>query len=323
MGIATRLLFWTLVACWAIDVFLGRGFAAFFAPGLTKLKRAIVYATGQFAIGMLFSFVFSVVVIFGSGMPYIDVAVPVLAGILFLTSFAIQVGWVIYLYRTNPFISGAFYLGVLGVHLVVGMVVAVPLLNGPASSLATTFVDQKITPQLRDEIEATRQELSTAATSRDQVKAESTETQNKLTTAQTEATDLQKQIDEKKNSETYLFSQIAKLHARGDLAKAHDQFTDFMVKFPSGSLSAAAKAQLDQINTEIATQDAANKQAAADAVQAAAKARADLLDRASKGAGQPLRGARRPDRQDLESGEGTFRASPPRWPPIAGATGGG
>jgi hypothetical protein len=283
VSVTTHLLFWTLVACWAIDVFLGRGFSALFAPGLAKLKRAIVYATGQFAIGVLFSIIFSLMVIFGSDMPYIDVAVPVLAGVLFLTSFAVQVGWVIYLYRANPVISAAFYLGVLLVHLLVGLIVAVPLLNGQASSTVTTFVDQKVTPELRSEIETTQQELKTAAAARDQVKTQTTDAQNRLTAAETEASDLQKKIDEKKNSPDYIFSQIAKLHARGDLAKAHDQFTDFLTKFPSGSYSDAAKTQLDQVNTELAVQDAARKQADVDAAAAAAKARAELLDRAGKG----------------------------------------
>jgi DNA-binding transcriptional regulator YdaS (Cro superfamily) len=283
VSMATRIMLWTFIVGWIIDVFLSRGFSSFFAPAHAKFKRASVYATGQLVICLLFSAAFSLVVVFGTGIPYFEIIMPIVGAILFLAAFVIEVGWVIYLYQTKLPPSLGFYLVVFAVHSVTAILVATPLLGGKASDLVTTFVDQDITTKLRVEIGAAKHELDDAAAARDKVKAESDDAQNRLATAQTQQVDLQKQIEQKKNSEAYLFSQIAKVHARGDLKAAQDQYTDFLSKFPSGAFASAARTQLDLVNNEMTAQAAKKKQDDDDKVKADEAAKKDLLDRASKG----------------------------------------
>jgi DNA-binding transcriptional regulator YdaS (Cro superfamily) len=149
--------------------------------------------------------------------------------------------------------------------------------------LVTGFVDQNLTPKLEAEVRDMKHDLATVSTARDEAKAKSADIQSRLTQAKSEQEQLQKEIEEKKNSDTYIFSQIMKVRAGGDLAAAHHQLTDFLAKFPTGSLTAAAQAQLTQVDGELAAREAQKKQAEADAAVAAAQARADLLARAGKG----------------------------------------
>lgn len=278
-----RIVFITYLIGWVVDILLSRGFATFFAPALAKIKRSLVYATGELVIGFLFTVVMSLIAVFGTGIPMFEVIMPVLAGILFLAAFIIQVGWVTYLYRTAIPISIGFYLAVLLVHILTGVIVAAPMLGGHASEASIAFVDSSIVTKLKAEVDLTKQELKKAGDARDQAQQETQDVQAKLTAAQAEQADLQASIEQKKNSEAYLFSRIARVHAQGDLDKAHDQYAEFLAKFPSGALSSAAKTQLDLTNSEIAAREAKKKQDEADAAAAAAAARTDLLARADQG----------------------------------------
>ena len=278
-----RIVILTLIAGWAIDVFLSRCFSAFFAPVYAKLKRALLYATGRLVISLV-CLVLSGLLIFLTFGPSNMAAVSlVLVALLFLLALGGQIWWVAYLYRMGLVPSAVFYLALIAVHSVLTVVISAPIIGTGAPQLWLGFMDHNITSKLQNEIDAAKHELADVSHARDTVKSQVADIQSRVAQAETQQQDLQKEIEEKKNSETYVFSQIAKVRAKGDLAAARDQLNDFIAKFPNGNLIAAAQAQLTGVNADLATQEAQKKQAEADAAAAAAQARADLLSRAGKG----------------------------------------
>jgi uncharacterized protein (DUF3084 family) len=144
-------------------------------------------------------------------------------------------------------------------------------------------MDGVITPKLHGEVDATRRDLAAAKSERDAVKTHTNDLQNQFAQAQTEKSQLHEQIEAKKNSDIYIFAQIMKVRAGGDLAAARDQLAAFPAKFPASPLLVLARGQLADLDNQIAAEAAQQKQAEADAVRAAAAARADLLARAAKG----------------------------------------
>jgi len=283
LGLLGRVVFLTLIAGWAIDVFLGRCFSAFFAPIYAKLKRAFIYATGQLVVNVVIAILWGLTIILCASLPYFGVIILLLSGIMLCVNLAIQTGWVAYLYRTKLSISAGFYLGVFIIHLITAILVAAPTFGSKASDLATGFVDQSVTPKLQAETGVLKHDLAAVGTARDEIKAKVTQVQDRLTQAQSKQQEFEKGIEEKKNSEVYLYGQIMKVEARGDLTAAHKQLTDFLARFPTGIRTDAAKAQLAQVDSDMAAQTAQKKQAEDDATRAAAQARADLLKRAAKG----------------------------------------
>ena len=283
LGLFGRILLISLLAGWAIDVLLGRCFSAFFAPIYAKLKRAFVYATGQLVSSGIIVVLLGLAVIFSAGLFHSLSVVLFFAVLLILAGMAIQTGWVVYLYRTNVLVSASFYLLVFSVHTLTVVLVAAPFFGSKAADLVTNFVDQNLTPKLESEIKDMKHDLATVSAARDEAKAKSADAQSRLTQAQSDQAQLQKEIEEKKNSDIYIFSQIMKVRAGGDLTAAHHQLTDFLAKFSSSPLTTAAQAQLTQVDGELAAREAQKKQAEADAAVAAAQARADLLARAGKG----------------------------------------
>jgi len=275
--------FWTLVAGWAIDVLLSRCFSAYFAPIYAKLKRAFLYASGRLILSLVCTVLSGFLLMFAFNMPNLAVVFLVLIGLLSLATLAAQVWWVYYLYRMGLIPSVVFYLSLIAVHSVIVLFVSAPVLGKQAPQYWIGFMNQNVTSKLQTEIDAAKHELADAAKARDDVKNQVTDAQNRIAKAASDQQELQKEIEDKKNSETYLFSQIAKARAKGDLAAAHDQLKAFIAKFPSGSLIDTARTELTGLENDMATQEAQRKQAEADAAKAAAVARADLLDRASKG----------------------------------------
>jgi len=277
------IVFWTLLAGWAIDVLLSRCFSAYFAPIYARLNRAFLYASGRLILSLLCTVVSGFLLFLAFNMTNVAAVFMVLIVLLSLLTLAGQVWWVSYLYRMGLIPSAVFYLALIAVHSVIVLLVSAPVLGKQAPQYWIGFMNQNLTSKLQVEIDAAKHELADAEHARDQVKDQVTDAQNQITKAEADQQELQKEIEEKKNSETYLFSQIAKMRAKGDLAAARDQLNDFISKFPTGSLIEAAKTELTGVTTDIATQEAQKKQAEADAAKAAADARTDLLDRASKG----------------------------------------
>jgi hypothetical protein len=273
----------TLIAGWAIDVFLSRCFSAFFAPVYAKLKRAFLYASVRLAISLVSMLLAGLLIFLTLGLSHLVVVSLILVILLFLLALGGQVWWAAYLYRMGIIPSAVFYLALIAVHSVLAVVIAAPILGTGAPQLWLGFMDSNVTLKLQDETAAAKHELVDVGHARDEVKGRVEDAQNRLAQAETRQQDLQKEIEEKKNSETYVFSQIVKVRVKGDLAAARDQLNDFIARFPNGNLIEAAKTQLTGVNADMVTQEAQRKQAAADAAAAQAQARADLLSRAGKG----------------------------------------
>jgi hypothetical protein len=283
LALIGRIAVLTLIAGWAIDVFLSRCFSAFFAPVYAKLKRAFLYASGRLVLSLACMVLSGLLIFLTMGMANLAVVVMVLIGLLFLLTLGVQVWWVSYLYRMGLVPSAVFYLSVIAVHSVIAVLVSAPILGTAAPQVWLGFMNQNVTSKLQAEIGNAKHELADISHARDDMKSQVTDVQNRLTQAEAKQQDLQKEIEERKNSDAYIFSQIAKTRAKGDLVAARDQLNDFIGKFPNGNLTDAAKAALTEVNADIATREAQKKQAEADAAVAAAQARADLLSRAAKG----------------------------------------
>jgi hypothetical protein len=73
------------------------------------------------------------------------------------------------------------------------------------------------------------------------------------------------------------------LHARGELAPAHDQLAALLARFPTGPMTGLVQGQLIQVNSELAAQAQQRSQAEATRQRLAAQARADFLARAGQG----------------------------------------
>lgn len=283
MGMTGWVILLTMLVGWGIDVLMGRGFAFFFAPAFTDLKRAVIYATGRLFLSFAYTFLMGLAIIFSLGLAHAGIVITLVILLLLVVAFAAQIVWILYLYRTDFPVSALFYIAIIVVHFIVGVLIANPIMGSRASGTVTAFVDAAITPRLQAEIESTKQELSTVQTARDASQAKAADFQNQIARAQAEEERLRKEIEEKKNSDICVFSQIIQARARGELDSARDQLTAFLPRFPSSSLNTQARTQLAEVNSQIAVEEAQKKQEEADAARAAAQARADLLARAGKG----------------------------------------
>ncbi len=283
MGMAGWIVIFTMLLGWVIDVFMGRGYAAIFAPAFTGLKRAVIYATGRLALSFVCTCLMGLAIVSSLKLSHAGIVVMLVVIVLLAAAVAAQVAWILYLYRTNLPVSVIFYIALVVAHAIVGVLIASPVISWQASSAVANFVDREITPRLQAEAESTTQELSAAQTALDSAKAGVADLQSRIAQAQADQEQVRKQIEEKKNSDIYVFGQIVQARARGEMNAARDGFTDFTAKFPSSPLNASARAQLTEINNQLAVQEAQKKQEDADAARAAAEARADLLARAGKG----------------------------------------
>jgi hypothetical protein len=273
----------TLLIGWGIDVLLGRGYAALFAPALVTFKPAFIYATGRLVLTVGIMILWGSAVFFAASAPHLKIIVVLLVVVFVFVSTALQVGWIYYLYRTQIPIAVLFYLTLVVVHGFLTLGVSSVLAHGRASRSATAFMDQTLTPRIEAEVQSVRQELATVAPARDQAAAEAARLQDRIDQARAEQTEVQKQIDEARNSENYLYSQIVKVHAGGDLVGARNQFTALLGRFPNGPMTGLVRGQLIQVTSELSAQDAEKKQAAAQAARVAARAQAALLARAARG----------------------------------------
>ncbi len=283
MGMMGWVIFLTMLAGWVVDILMARGFAFFFAPAFGDLKRAVIYATGRLFLSFVYTCLIGLAIVFSLGLAHAGTIIIIVVLLLMVVAFAAQIVWILYLFRTDFFASTVFYLAVIVVHTIAGLLITNPLMGSHASSTATNFVDSAITPRLQAAVESTRHELAAAKSARDAVQAKVADCQNLIAQAQTEQQQLQQEIEQKKNSDIYVLSGILKIRAGGDLQSAHDQLVAFLPKFPSSPLGALAREQLTEINNQLAAEDEQKKQQEAEAARVAAQARADLLARAGRG----------------------------------------
>lgn len=283
LGLLAWITMFALVVGWVVDVLLARGFTPFFAPAYAKIKRALVYSTGRLVLNLIVLGLMALTVFVSMRFVHAGIINLLVAIILTLVAMAAQVAWLAFLFRMNVGSSVIFYVIILGAQVITFGLVAAPILVGQPSALAYRFVNETLTPQLQGEVDSTKQDLAEIDQARDASKAKIDGLQSKIAQDQAEVEKLNLEIEAKKNSEAYLFQQVVKVEAAGDLAAAHDQFTALLVKYPSGALADSTKAHLAQVDSELAAQEAQKKQAEADAIAAAAAARADLLARAAKG----------------------------------------
>jgi len=283
LGLLGKIMTFTLLTCWVFDVAIIRWFSRRYAPALAKFKRALMYATGRLVLSVLFYAIFGLSIVFVSGLGHEAIIVVLLFFVFLLIELVVQTGWIHYLYSTPVANSFLCYLGIFVVHVVTGFLVSAPILTGHATALATIYVDGNVTPKMEAVANAEKKDLAAAVTARDALQAQIDDARKKLVDNAGEQTQLQQEIDQAKNSDTYLFSKIVKLHAQGDLATARGQLADLMNKFPTSPIMDTMKQQLAGIDSDIATQIAQQKQAEAAAAQAAAQARADLVARAAQG----------------------------------------
>jgi len=283
MGMMGWVVLITMLIGWGIDVLMSRGFAFFFAPAFSEIKRALIYATGRLFLSFVYTCLLGIAIVFSLKLVYAGIVMACVVALLLAVAIAAQIVWVLYLYRTSFAVSAGFYVAIIIVHTVVGFLLAKPFIGTGASATAVDFVNRVVTPRLLAEADSTKQDLAGAVSDRDAVKAKVTEFQSQLVQAQSEQQHLHQLIEEKKNSDVYVFSRIVQAHARGELEPARDQLTAFLGKFPSSSLNALARAQLAQVNDQITAETEQKKQDEAEATRAAAQARSDLLARAAKG----------------------------------------
>jgi uncharacterized membrane protein (DUF106 family) len=283
MGLVSTIMLFTMLIGWVVDVLLSRGYAYFFAPAFADFKRSMIYATGRLFLTFFYTLLVGLVIIFCLGLAHFGIVISVVMGLVMLVAFAAQLVWILYLYRTEIPVSTVFYLALLVSHFIIACLIAGPVVGTRATSLATNFIATVITPKLQAEVAATKQRLAAANIERDDASAKVSMVQEQIAAAAASQEQLRKEIEAKKNSDVYIFSQIARLRAQGDLATTRQQLTGFLTRFPTSPLYVPARAQLDQVESQLAVQDADRKQQEADAIRDAAQARADLLARAGKG----------------------------------------
>ena len=281
LAVIGNIILLNLLIGWIFDVGIGYGFSVWFAPAYAKLKRALIYGAARLLLDIGLGIIGGLVLI-GMSMinPYLVIFGVLLMIVVTLIAETILINMV---YRTNTAVSAVFYLCLIMVHLIIGGLVSGPLIKSRVAMMMSQFIGKNVTTQLNASIAESKHDLSVAQQADDKIKADLADVQNRLDQANTEQTRLLNEIEARKNSEDYIFAGIVRLHAQGDLTAARDQFTAFLSKFPSGTREIAVKAQLTQIQSEIAVKDAQQKKADADAAQAKAEARADLLARAGKG----------------------------------------
>lgn len=287
MPLALGLLAWiatlTLLAGWVVDMVLVRVFTPFFAPAYTKISRGIIYSTGRLLLGFLILGLIALTVFICSRFVHGGVIALVVTILLLVLGLGGHLAWLAYLYRLNVGTAVIFLVILVGAQAFTFVLVAAPILTGAPSTLAYRFVNETLTPEMQSEVDDNKATLTTLKGDCDATQAKIDELKKQITQDQAAQVKLAAEIEKRKNSELFIFQRIVKVEAAGDLAGARQQFTEMLAKYPTGFMSESVKAHLSQIDSELAAQEAARKQAEADAAKAAAAARADLLARAAKG----------------------------------------
>jgi hypothetical protein len=295
----------TMLLGWALAIPLGRGFSYLYSPETSDWKRAVIYATGQLFLRLLYTGLIALVIVVTLGLGNAILVIPLTFGILLLVSLAAQIVWVLYLFRTTFTQSLLFYLLVALADLVAGLILAQPVMGSHAPGSVAGFIDAAVTPRVQAETEATRHQVFDIKKARDATRAQVADSQARISQAEAEQERLGREIVEKKASDVYVLAQIIKARARGDLDTAREQLATFSGRFPASPLDTLAQTQLTDVTAQISARAAQQRQDEAAAERDAAAARADLLARAGRGEvtlsemRQVLIGKSRPQVSDL------------------------
>ena len=180
LGMLTWVIVITMVVGWAVDILMSRGFAYFFAPAFAEIKRSVIYATGRLFLSFVYSGLLTLAVVFSLKLVYAGALIAVAGTILVVVALAAQLVWILYLYRTSFGASVVFYVAVIIAHTLLFFLIAQPVIGLKANSAITDFVDQAITPRLKVEADVIKEQLATAASDRDSVKAKVTDLHDKI-----------------------------------------------------------------------------------------------------------------------------------------------
>ncbi len=270
---------------WVLDVAIAFGFSSLYAPLYAKPQQAVLFASWRLGLDIVV-FIMGSFVSFGleqfGGGAFIPLGV--IIGVFVIIDILVQSFLVANLYGTGAVVSTVFYILLIAVHILVGVIVSGSLIKARVSVMLAQFVDvQSVTEQLVLEGRKMRREREMSDSDRETAKEALTAAQGRLADLNRQEEELRKDIEAKQAAEAYVYGRIIRIRAQGDLATARDQITEFMVKFPNGELIGTAREQLALINQDLANQAARTKQAETDAAAAIANARADLLARADRG----------------------------------------
>jgi DNA-binding transcriptional regulator YdaS (Cro superfamily) len=270
-----------LVLTWVLDIILGRLGAIMIAPAQANLNRAEVYASGRLVLGLLLTAILVRDLISCLTLMGPTTTTLVVMTLLAVSAWVVQVVWYHYVYRCTLPGAVVFYAGLLVVHAIAILVVLPVFFSAQIDRAITTYVDQSVAPRLHDEADRARQDN---ARGEDQtVKSRVAELEARVNAAQADQQRLEQAIADRKNSAEYLFHDLVKLRAAGNLTEARTQFVAFLRQFPDGPTAAEARTQLGGIDQALAAQAEAKKAQEAESAREAAQARASLLARAAAG----------------------------------------
>ncbi len=281
VSLAGRLIFLTILAGWIVDAGLGFGYSTVFAPAYAKISRACIFATGRVILSIVLSVPLGLSLLLGLKLGSAEIGLGVF-GVCALIVILVESMWITYLYRTKLPIAAAFFILIAVMHALLGVLIA-PVVRSQARQAVASYVDEAVTPRLRQEADVKKHAMEVAQKERDGLQAQVDGFRQRLAQAQTESKQIDQQIAELKNTEAALFADAMRARAGGDLQRAHDQLVALQGRFPNGARAADIQTQLTQVTADLAAQTAAQQKTVADAAAAAAAAQADLLARAAKG----------------------------------------
>jgi hypothetical protein len=135
----------TMLLGWFVDVLLSRGFSALFAPAFADMKRAMIYATGQFVLSFIYTAMIALALIFTLSFSHYEIIVTCAIVFLVVVALAAQLAWILYLYRADVPVSAGFYLILVLVHIVVAGLISGPLVGSQAVGVTRDFIAGVIT----------------------------------------------------------------------------------------------------------------------------------------------------------------------------------
>ena len=278
-----RILLVAFLASWCVDIFLARGFATLFAPASNDWRSAVAFATGVLALNVFVSGLLGAGIVRVAGTSQFSSMLLLLVITALFVGFVFQVVWICYRFQTAIPLSSLFHLTLFVVQAFAILACSAFLLSGPADSAALAFMNDTVAADMENAARDTRAEEARQSRDQTQLAEQARALQGAISENEAEQENLKRQIADAQQSESYLFSRIVLLHARGELAPAHDQLAALLARFPTGPMTGLVEGQLIQVTSELSAQAQQRSQAEATRQRLAAQARADLLARAGQG----------------------------------------
>jgi DNA-binding transcriptional regulator YdaS (Cro superfamily) len=276
-----KILVTVLVLTWVLDIVLSRLGAVVTAPAEANLNRSVVYASGRLVLGLLLTAILVRDLISCLTLMGPTTTTVLVMALLAISAWVVQVVWYHYVYRCTLPGAVAFYAALLVVHAIAISVVLPVFFSAQIDRAFTSYVDESVASRLHDEAAKTRPE--TAKGEDQTVKSRVADLEARVNAAQADQQRLEQAIADRKNSAEYLFREVVKLRAAGNLTEARTQFAALLRQFPDGPTAGETRTQLSGIDQALAAQAEAKKAQEAERAREAAQARATLLARAAAG----------------------------------------